>query len=138
MLSLPGATPGDRLLSRRLAISARMLGLSGNVPRLAWECRKGESRQMPTLHRYSDRAGYYVKGISHGKSVTFELTPEGEQYLTDTLGLGDGAKFTGDTLKWLYRKKWAAPGANSPPEEPAAVAPPPLSTPAPEPAVSYE
>src|SRR3954466_1010132 len=103
------------MLMSRSARQRRLRGGCGIVPPLAQECRKGESRQMPTLHRYPDRPGYYVKGISHGKSVLFELTAEGEQYLTETLGLGDGAKFTGDTLKWLYRKKWAAPGAGSPP-----------------------
>lgn len=62
---------------------------------------------MPTLHRYVERNGYFVKGIMKGEPVAFRLSPEGEQYLTETLGLSDGARFGGDTLKWLYRKEWA-------------------------------
>src|SRR5262245_12140995 len=73
---------------------------------------------MPTLHRFTDRPGYYIKGVSRGKPVALELTPEGEQYLTETLGLADGGKFAGDTLKWLFKKNWAVPMASPPPELP--------------------
>jgi small subunit ribosomal protein S10 len=85
-----------------------------------------ESTSMPTLHRFQDRPGYFVRGVSGGKPVTFELTPEGEQYLTETLGLADGAKFAGDTLRWLHKKKWAV--AVEAPEEEAS--PPPAAEPA--------
>ena len=71
---------------------------------------------MPTLHRYANQPGYYVRGVANGKPVAFQLTGEGEQYLLETLSLADGAKFSGDTLKWLYRKQWAA--AIDPPPEP--------------------
>jgi len=81
---------------------------------------------MPTLHRFQDRPGYFVRGVSGGKPVTFELTPEGEQYLTETLGLADGAKFAGDTLRWLHKKKWAV-AVEAAEEE----APPPAAEPAP-------
>jgi small subunit ribosomal protein S10 len=80
---------------------------------------------MPTLHRYTNQPGYFVRGVANGKPVAFRLTGEGEQYLLETLGLAEGAKFSGDTLKWLYRKQWAA-NLDSPPE------------PAPEPAASSE
>lgn len=73
---------------------------------------------MPTLHRFADRPGYYVRGVSNGKPIALGLTPEGEQYLTETLGLSDGGRFAGDTLKWLYKKKWTAPLAEPPPEVP--------------------
>jgi small subunit ribosomal protein S10 len=73
---------------------------------------------MPTLHRFTDRPGYYIRGVSKGKPVALELTPEGEQYLTETLGLADGGKFAGDTLKWLYKKKWAVAMESPPPELP--------------------
>src|SRR5262245_8476032 len=73
---------------------------------------------MPTLHRFSDRPGFYIKGVSKGKPVALELTAEGEQYLTETLGLSDGGKFAGDTLKWLYKKKWAQAMTTPPPELP--------------------
>jgi small subunit ribosomal protein S10 len=73
---------------------------------------------MPTLHRYTNQPGYYVRGVANGKPVAFQLTGEGEQYLIETLGLSDGAKFSGDTLKWLYRKQWAA--AIDPPPGPVA------------------
>ncbi len=73
---------------------------------------------MPTLHRFRDRPGFYIRGVSNGKPMALELTPEGEQYLTDTLGLGDGGKFAGDTLKWLYKKKWAQAMTTPPPEVP--------------------
>lgn len=63
---------------------------------------------MPTLHRYVDRPGHYVRGVTKGRPVAFRLSPEGEQYLTETLALADGGKFAGDTLKWLYRKGWAS------------------------------
>ena len=76
---------------------------------------------MPTLHRYTSQPGYYVRGIANGKPVAFQLTQEGEQYLLETLTLGDGAKFSGDTLKWLYRRQWAT-NMEPPPEAPA---PPP-------------
>jgi small subunit ribosomal protein S10 len=79
---------------------------------------------MPTLHRFTDRPGYYIKGVSNGKPVALGLTPEGEQYLTETLGLGDGGKFAGDTLRWLYKKKWAAPLAEPPPELPVVLGEP--------------
>jgi small subunit ribosomal protein S10 len=62
---------------------------------------------MPTLHRFVDRPGHYARGVTKGRPVAFALTAEGEQYLTETLGLADGAKFAGDTLKWLFRKGWA-------------------------------
>ena len=77
---------------------------------------------MPTLHRYTNQPGYFVRGVSNGKPVAFQLTGEGEQYLIETLGLSDGAKFSGDTLKWLYRRNWAT-NMDPPPEpvpEPAA------------------
>src|SRR5262245_18170684 len=64
---------------------------------------------MPTLHRYTDRPGFYARGLTRGRPVAFALTAEGEQYLTEQLGLADGARFAGDTLKWLYKKGWAAP-----------------------------
>jgi small subunit ribosomal protein S10 len=73
---------------------------------------------MPTLHRFSDRPGFYIRGISKGQPLALELTTEGEQYMTETLGLADGGKFTGDTLKWLYKKKWATPMTTPPPEVP--------------------
>jgi len=94
---------------------------------------------MPTLHRFVDRPGYFVKGVSNGKPVTFQLTPERERYLTETLNLDNGAKFSGDTLKWLYRQKWAVamgtPPVEALPPAPAAVpTPPPVpSGPAPAP-----
>jgi ribosomal protein S10 len=69
---------------------------------------------MPTLHRFVDRDGYFVRGVSNGSPVCFGLTAEGEQYLLDTLGLNDGAKFGGDTLKWLYKQKWATNIENQP------------------------
>lgn len=56
-------------------------------------------------------------GLSNGKPVRFELTAEGEQYLTTTLGLSDGSKFAAETLRWLYRRQWvvasASPGAEA-------------------------
>ena len=70
---------------------------------------------MPTLHRYTNQPGYYVRGVANGKPVAFQLTGEGEQYLLDTLELADGAKFSGDTLKWLYKRQWAA-NIDPPPE----------------------
>jgi small subunit ribosomal protein S10 len=73
---------------------------------------------MPTLHRFTDRPGYYIRGVSNGKPLALGLTPEGEQYMTETLGLADGGKFAGDTLKWLYKKKWAVALADPPPEVP--------------------
>jgi small subunit ribosomal protein S10 len=76
---------------------------------------------MPTLHRFLDRTGYYIRGVSNGQPVALELTPEGEQYMTETLGLGDGSKFAGDTLKWLYKKQWAVTMATPPPEVPVVV-----------------
>lgn len=82
---------------------------------------------MPTLHRFADRPGYYVKGVSQGKPVTLALSPEGEQYMTETLGLGDGSRFAGDTLRWLYKKKWAIP------DESLVEAAPPAAPPAPAP-----
>lgn len=75
---------------------------------------------MPTLHRYVDRPGHYVRGVTKGRPVAFGLSPEGEQYLTETLALSDGARFAGDTLKWLYRKGWAAE-LGALPEAPAVV-----------------
>ena len=78
---------------------------------------------MPTLHRYTNQPGFYVRGVANGKPVAFQLTGEGEQYLLDTLELTDGAKFSGDTLKWLYKRQWAA-NIDPPPEPPTAPAPP--------------
>lgn len=69
---------------------------------------------MPTLHRFPDRAGFYIRGVSNGQPIALELTPEGEQYMTESLGLGDGGKFAADTLKWLYKKKWAVALAQPP------------------------
>lgn len=75
---------------------------------------------MPTLHRLLDEPGYFVRGVANGKPVAFRLTSEGEHYLIETLGLTDGAKFSGDTLKWLFRRTWAL-SIDPPPEpEPAA------------------
>lgn len=62
---------------------------------------------MPTLHRHTDRTGYFARGVAGGKPVAFDLTAEGQQYLIETLGLTEGAKFSGDTLKWLFRRNWA-------------------------------
>ena len=73
---------------------------------------------MPTLHRFPDRPGYYVRGVSNGQPVALELTPEGEQYMTETLALADGGRFAADTLKWLYKKKWAVALAEPPPGVP--------------------
>jgi small subunit ribosomal protein S10 len=73
---------------------------------------------MPTLHRFTDRPGYYVRGVSNGRPLVLGLTPEGELYMTETLGLGDGGRFAGDTLRWLYKKKWAVALAEPPPEVP--------------------
>ena len=78
---------------------------------------------MPTLHRYANQTGYYVRGVANGKPVAFQLTGEGAQYLLETLELTDGAKFSGDTLKWLYRRQWAA--NMDPPSEQPPVAPTP-------------
>lgn len=91
---------------------------------------------MPTLHRFADRPGFYVKGVSNGKPVTLALTPEGEVYMTETLGLADGGRFAGDTLKWLYKKKWATPVEvpNSGPTAERAPAPVAAPVPAPAPA----
>lgn len=84
---------------------------------------------MPTLHRFADRPGHFARGVTKGQPVAFGLTPEGEQYLTETLGLTDGAKFAADTLKWLYKKGWAvqldlAPEAPAAEEAPAEAPPP--------------
>lgn len=79
---------------------------------------------MPTLHRHSDRPAYYVRGVSHGKPVHFDLTAEGEQYLLTTLGLVHGSKFSGETLKWLYARKWAI-AAETPASEPVVATPAP-------------
>lgn len=76
---------------------------------------------MPTLHRFTDRDGYYIRGLSKGQAMALELTPEGVLYMTETLGLADGGKFAGDTLKWLYKKKWALAMATPPPEVPVVV-----------------
>lgn len=76
---------------------------------------------MPTLHRFKDRPGYYIQGVSNGKPIALELTPEGEQYLTETLRVADGGKFAGETLRWLYKKKWAVTLANPPAEVPVVV-----------------
>jgi small subunit ribosomal protein S10 len=73
---------------------------------------------MPTLHRFPDRPGYYVRGVSNGQPIALGLTPEGEQYMTETLGLGDGGRFAADTLKWLYKKKWAVALDQPPPGVP--------------------
>ena len=85
---------------------------------------------MPTLHRYENQPGYYVRGVANGKPVAFQLTGDGEHYLLETLSLADGAKFSGDTLKWLYRKQWAA--NIEPPPEPI---PDPTPEPIPGPAI---
>lgn len=76
------------------------------------------------MHRFTDRAGFYIRGLSNGKALVLGLTTEGEQYMTETLGLRDGAKFAGDTLRWLYKRKWAVPLDNPPPELPVEVAAP--------------
>lgn len=73
---------------------------------------------MPTLHQFTDRPGYYIRGISNGKPIALKLTPEGEQYMLETLGLKSGSKFAGDTLKWLYKRQWAILLAELPPEMP--------------------
>jgi len=73
---------------------------------------------MPTLHRFTDREGHYIKGISQGKPLALELTPEGEQYITETLGLSAGSKFGAETFRWLYKKKWAVPLSQPLPDEP--------------------
>lgn len=76
---------------------------------------------MPTLHRFKDRPGFYIKGVSQGKPIALELSPEGEQYLTETLALTDGARFSGETFRWLYKKKWATPLASLPEDFPVVV-----------------
>jgi small subunit ribosomal protein S10 len=86
---------------------------------------------MPSLHRFADRPGYFIRGISHGQPVTFELTAEGEQYLLETLGLHDGSKFTRETLRWLYRKKWVLSLQKAPAVAETATTPPPTDTPVP-------
>jgi small subunit ribosomal protein S10 len=85
---------------------------------------------MPTLHRYVDRPGFYARGVTKGQPVAFGLSAEGEQYLTETLGLSDGAKFAGDTLKWLYRKGWAIALDALPEGPPTAVEEAPAEAPA--------
>ncbi|MFO0879356.1 MAG: 30S ribosomal protein S10 [Gemmataceae bacterium] len=76
---------------------------------------------MPTFHRFTDRPGYYIRGVSKGKPLVLELTPEGEQYLLETLSLAPGGKFAAETFRWLYQRKWAQVMDVPPPEVPVEV-----------------
>jgi hypothetical protein len=57
---------------------------------------------MPVLHKYKDRADYYILTKIQGNIITFQLTDEGQQKLQEA-GISIGQKFPRALLLDLYR-----------------------------------
>jgi hypothetical protein len=62
---------------------------------------------MPTLRRYVDGRGYYVKTVVKRQPVTFQLTKEGGNYLVSVLQLADQDIFSVAELDFLIKRGWA-------------------------------
>jgi len=57
---------------------------------------------MPVLHKYKDRADYYILTRIQDNIITFQLTDEGQRRLQEA-GIGTGEKFPRALLLDLYR-----------------------------------
>jgi len=57
---------------------------------------------MPVLHKYKDRADYYILTKIQGDIITFQLTDEGQRRLQEA-GISTGEKFPRALLLDLYR-----------------------------------
>jgi small subunit ribosomal protein S10 len=71
---------------------------------------------MPTLKRYSNRPGYYIRATHLGRAVTLQLTEDGEEYLVAKLGFLDGSQFDQVLLDVLIERKLVFTLGNPPGE----------------------
>lgn len=62
---------------------------------------------MPSLHKSVAYSHYYIRTMFQGRRMTIQLTSEGVQHLTITLGLRDGDGFGSAVIETLYEKRWA-------------------------------
>ncbi len=86
---------------------------------------------MPTFRTSEDGEGPRVEARRQGRTVVFQLSPEGRRFLTDVLRLADGGELSADDLDFLIDRGWAneeeiviapvpkaAPIADPPPQPP--------------------
>ena len=71
---------------------------------------------MPVLHRDSNKSGYFAKANLRGQMVAYQLSPEGEQFLTAVLNLRDGAEIRQADFDLLLDRGWATTGETRPVE----------------------
>ncbi len=62
---------------------------------------------MPTLHKREQNAGLYVTTGVGESLATYGLTPEGDQFLSNLLGLRDGDEVRQKDLTLLIERGWA-------------------------------
>lgn len=62
---------------------------------------------MPSLRRAVNDSHYYIRSAIGGRPMTYQLTPEGVQHLTDAWRLRDGDAFKSDLLGYLVENGWA-------------------------------
>lgn len=74
---------------------------------------------MPKIHAYVDGRGHYIKTAFDGNIVTFQLTPQGEEYLRQKRWR-DGASISTDQLIYMQKRRMLYTGGSGPGEiEPA-------------------
>ena len=92
---------------------------------------------MPVLHSRPGKPGFYAEAEQQGRMVEYQLSPEGERFLTMVLSLRAGDAIRPSDFELLLDRGWAT--AVEPAEEVAEPAPPPAESvkpPSPEPAVA--
>ena len=68
---------------------------------------------MPILHRREDHSGFYLRGRIQGSWITWQLTKQGEKWLTKT-GFRDGDTIDLELLETLVGKGWAFTAGTGP------------------------
>ena len=79
---------------------------------------------MPVLKRSEDESTYFALVESRGESEVYDLSIEGQRFLTGVLGIHGGDEFPGRDLQFLVDRGWATLRPTPEPEpEPEPVAP---------------
>jgi hypothetical protein len=68
---------------------------------------------MPRLHKYVRKNGYYIKAAHRGLMITYQLSPEGNNYLI-VQGFGDGDDLDWNTVNYLISCGWAYTAGSGP------------------------
>lgn len=72
---------------------------------------------MPTLQKRPRNAGYFIRDDRQDPSISYDLTPEGERFMTIVMSLKENDAVRPADLSLLIDRGWAVPAAV---EEPAA------------------